>query len=364
MGTAARRIERIEPDMRKLKLSKEDLRPFLLRISARDELWGPQRKGEVYAYERIDDLNELVIEPVSTLLPAKKLFLPHHMQMFTFDGKACEEVAQLPGNRTVYGVPACEIHALLILDKVFLGKHPDPYYLQRREMTTIIALSCAPTTHCLCKSARTHVIEEGFDLAITDLADFYLVWVGTTKGDDLIRIAPELFDEKITEKDIRKFIKWRAKRNSEFHETIDFILMPDLMDLNYSSPIWDRFAEKCLSCGACTMVCPTCNCYDLRDDIELTSNTVARNRHWDSCMFKEYSMVAEGFNFREAKAERLKLWYTHKLQSFTGAYKKFSCVGCGRCIQTCPVDINVLTVSQALISGKVDLQSLNTGGNQ
>ena len=109
------------------------------------------------------------------------------------------------------------------------------------------------------------------------------------------------------------------------------------------------------------MVCPTCNCYDVIDEMSLDDTGIHRKRHWDSCMFKEYSMVAGGQNFREARAERLKLWYTHKLQSFTGAYQKYSCVGCGRCIMTCPVDINVLTVSQALITGKVDKNSLKTG---
>jgi sulfhydrogenase subunit beta (sulfur reductase) len=349
--------------MKKLKLKKENLGAFLQRIRKRGELWGPRKKGEVYIYDRIDDLKGLVTEPVSTFLPIKKLFVPQHFHMLRFDTKACEEIHPSFEHRIIYGVPACEIHSLLILDRIFGYKYRDPYYCERREKSTIIALSCAPSTYCLCKSARTHVIEEGFDLAITDLDDWYLVWVGTSKGDDLIRLAPGLFDERITEKDIKKFISWREKRNTEFAESIDFILMPDLMDLNYSSPIWDEFAEKCLSCGACTMVCPTCNCYDVRDEIELGTNGVDRTRHWDSCMLKEYSMVAEGFNFREAKASRLKLWYTHKLQSFTGAYKKYSCVGCGRCIQTCPVDINVLTVAKALITGKVDTHSLNTGRN-
>lgn len=347
--------------MRKLKLKKDNLKCFLKEVSKHGELWGPRKKGEVYIYDRIRNLKDLITEPVTTFLPIKKLFLPPRLHMLHFDGTEQEEKEQLSESRIIYGVPACEIHSLLILDRIFGHQYRDPYYFERREKSTIIALSCAPSTYCLCKSAGTHVIEEGFDLAITDLDDTYLVWVGTSKGDDLIRMAPNLFDEELTDSDIKKFISWREQRNSEFTQSIDFRLMPDLMDLNYHSPIWEAFGEKCLSCGACTMVCPTCNCYDVRDEVSLDDNTVDRQRHWDSCMFKEYSMVAEGYNFREAKAERLKLWYTHKLQSFTGAYQKYSCVGCGRCVVTCPVDINVLTVSEALVSGKVDKDSLNTG---
>lgn len=346
--------------MRTLKLKKGNLDTFLAKISELGELWGPRKKGEVYIYDRIDDLKDLIKEPVITFLPIKKLFLPPRFQMLHYDGKIYEEKINQFEQRIVYGVPPCEIHSFLIFDRVFGLTYKDPYYFKRREKTTIIGLSCVPCSSCFCKSTGTHIIDEGFDLAMTDLDDFYIIWVGTSKGDDLIRAAPELFDKNVTQEDIQKFIKWREVRDGEFKESIDFVTMPDLMDLNYNSPIWKEFAEKCLSCGACSMVCPTCNCYDVIDEIELGDNSVNRERYWDSCMFKEYSMVAGGHNFREAKEERLKLWYTHKLKSFTGAYGKPSCVGCGRCVITCPVDINILSVVKALLTGKVDKDSLLT----
>lgn len=346
--------------MRTLKLKKKNLDTFLLKVSNLGELWGPRKKGEVYIYDKIDDIKDLIKEPVTTFLPIKKLFLPPRFQMFHYDGKTYNESITLNKQRIVFGVPSCEIHSLLIFDRVFGLTYKDPYYFKRREQTTIIALSCLSCESSFCKSTNTHVIEEGFDLAMTDLRDFYLIWVGSSKGDDLIRAASTLFNEDVTQKDIKKYIEWRANRKTQLREEIDFLTIPDIMDLNYNSNIWDKFADKCLSCGACTMVCPTCNCYNVIDEIELNDNSVNRERYWDSCMFKEYSMVAGGHNFREAKAERLKLWYTHKLHSFTGAYGKPSCVGCGRCIVTCPVDINILSVVKALLTGKVDKNSLLT----
>jgi len=346
--------------MRTLKLKKKNLDTFLLKVSNLGELWGPRKKGEVYIYDKIDDIEDLIKEPVTTFLPIKKLFLPPRFQMFHYDGKTYNESITLNKQRIVFGVPSCEIHSLLIFDRVFGLTYKDPYYFKRREQTTIIALSCLSCESSFCKSTNTHVIEEGFDLAMTDLRDFYLIWVGSSKGDDLIRAASTLFNEDVTQKDIKKYIEWRANRKTQLREEIDFLTIPDIMDLNYNSNIWDKFADKCLSCGACTMVCPTCNCYNVIDEIELNDNSVNRERYWDSCMFKEYSMVAGGHNFREAKAERLKLWYTHKLHSFTGAYGKPSCVGCGRCIVTCPVDINILSVVKALLTGKVDKNSLLT----
>lgn len=347
--------------MRTLKLKKGNLSKFLSKVKEEGEFWGPKRKGEVYIYDRIDDLKDLIKKPVTTFLPIKKLFLPPRLKMFQYDGETYKESCDSEKQRIVYGVPSCEIHALLIFDRVFGHIYKDPYYFRQRENTVIIALSCIPCSNCFCQSTGTQVINEGFDLALTELDNFYLVWVGTSKGDDLIRVAPELFDNVVTQDDIQKFIRWRAMKDTKFGETIDFVILPDIMDLNYNSPIWEEFGEKCLSCGACSMVCPTCNCYNVIDEIGLKDSSVDRERYWDSCMFKEYSMVAGGHNFRESKAERLKLWYTHKLKSFTGAFGKPSCVGCGRCVTTCPVDINVLSVVKALLTGKVDRNSLNTG---
>jgi len=346
--------------MRTLKLKKENHNKFLEKISETGELWGPKKKGELYVYGRIDDIKDLVKEHVTTFLPIKKLFLPPQFQMFHYNGKTYEEEIDKFEQRIIYGVPPCELHSLLIFDRVFGEKYKDPYYFKRREMSIIIALSCIPNETCFCKSTRTHVIEEGFDIGMTNLDEFYLVWVGSSKGDDLIRMTPELFDENVTQKDIHKFIEWREWRDTKFKEKLDFDILPDIMDLNYDSPIWEQLGEKCLSCGSCSMVCPTCNCYDVRDEIEITDSSVNRERHWDSCMLKEYSMVAGGHNFREAKAERLKLWYSHKLESFTGAYGKPSCVGCGRCINTCPVDINIFSVVKALLTGKVDDKTIIT----
>ena len=347
--------------MKTVKLKKENLNKFLNNIKKVGELWGPVKKAETYKYAKVVNLKDMAKEPVRTLLPIKKLFLPPRFTMFNYDGTKYEEKSFVEKQKIVYGVPPCEIHSLLILDRVFSQSYKDPYYCKARESTIIIALSCIPCESCFCKSTGTQIIDEGFDLAMTDLDDFYLIWVGTNRGDDLILTSPDLFDENITQQDIQRFIKWREIKESKFGQTIDFRILPDIMDLNYNSTIWDKFAEKCLSCGACTMVCPTCNCYNIVDEINLEDFSVNRERHWDSCMFKEYSMVAGGHNFRESKSERLKLWYTHKLKSFTGAYGKPSCVGCGRCVTTCPVNINVITVVQALLTGMVDKKSLNTG---
>ncbi|MCK4232467.1 4Fe-4S dicluster domain-containing protein, partial [candidate division WOR-3 bacterium] len=181
-----------------------------------------------------------------------------------------------------------------------------------------------------------------------ELGDEYLVWVGSSLGDDLVRLNLDLFNEEIDAQDLQKYLEWRRKRDSRYKLNFDLTGMPDIMELSWDSDLWQELADKCLACGACSMVCPTCNCYNIRDVSDLSLESGVRERHWDSCMNKEYALVAGGHNFREARAERLKLYYTHKLKAFITEYGKPSCVGCGRCIDTCPVNINVAEVIRAL----------------
>ncbi|HUS56513.1 MAG TPA: 4Fe-4S dicluster domain-containing protein, partial [Thermoplasmata archaeon] len=258
-----------------------------------------------------------------------------------------ERTGDVP-KRILFGIHPCDVHGILIMDKLFLETYKDPYYAERREKTLLLGHSCIPDDKCMCFATDTDFVAEGFDLFFTDLKMFYLVWVGSSRGHDLVRMRPDLFSRDLQKDDILNYTEYRKWKTSQFKAEVDFTGMPDVFELAYDSPVWDELAEKCLSCGQCSMVCPTCNCYNVVDDVELGSIEGTRDRYWDSCMFREYSLVAGGHNFREKRADRLKLWYTHKLQAYIGEFGEPACVGCGRCVSTCPVDINVATVSKAL----------------
>ncbi|MCX7785126.1 MAG: 4Fe-4S dicluster domain-containing protein [candidate division WOR-3 bacterium] len=334
--------------MKVLKLQKKNLNSYLQSLRQFGEIYGPVRKGEKFIYGHLDDLDKLDLRMVRTILPVKKFLVPPQFDTFTFSGSDYKpELENIP-RRVVFGVHPCEIHGLLILDKFFLERFPDPFYQERRRKTAILGLSCVPDEKCFAKSTNTHYVESGFDLAFNDLDDFYLVWVGSSLGDDLVRLRLDLFDENIKEKDLRRYMEWRAWRDAQYKLNLDLTAMPDIMELNYESPIWNKLGEKCLSCGACSMVCPTCPCYNVTDQIRPNQKNGRRMRNWDSCMFKPFALVAGGHNFREDRSQRVRLWYTHKLKAFITEFGKAACVGCGRCIDTCPVDINVKTVVKEL----------------
>ena len=342
--------------MRIVKIKKKELTPFLERISEEADLWAPVKKySDRHIFKEIDDLTQIDLDYNRTILPPKKIFLPPSFNMFTVDEEGYRENFSHATQKILFGIHPCDIHGLLILDSFFEQAYDDPYYSKARKNTLIIGHSCWPDEYCLCQSTQTHVVEEGYDLFFTDLESYYLVWIGSSQGDDLIRMKEDSFDENITNKDIQDFMRWREKRDKSFKTKINFIAMPDLMELKYKEdPLWEKLDAACLACGSCTNVCPTCNCYNVMDKPYLNRYGSDINRCWDACTLVEYSEVAGGENFRERRSRRLKLWYTHKLQAYISRYGKPSCVGCGRCIVTCPVDINVETVAKSLAGEEVD----------
>jgi len=340
--------------MRVVKLKKKDLFPFLGIISKEAELWAPVKQEEKHHFKLISDFSQIEMQYARTIIPPRKIMVPSLFNMFHFTEEGYTEDLSHIKKRILFGIHSCDIHGLLILDKLFIQEYPDPYYLGAREKTLLLGLSCWPDEYCFCKSTHTHIIEEGYDLFFTDLEKYFLVWIGSSQGDDLIRFMPDIFDGNLTDTDIQTYIHWQIERDKAFKTEINFIAMPDLMELKYQDPLWEKVGAACLACGSCTMVCPTCNCYNVVDKQFLGSKPGERIRHWDSCTLPEYSEVAGGENFREKKSDRLKLWYTHKLQAYVSKYGKFSCVGCGRCLVTCPVDINAKTVAEALEGKDVD----------
>ena len=338
--------------MRALKLAKKDEKKLFSVLEKFGEVWSPMPKGKRYSYEKIEDPEDLVLheECIRTILPVKKFLMPPDFNILSFTPQKFTTNNEEIPFKIVVSVPPCEIHAVNILTKFYTTDYVDNYYMKRREKLIIIGKSGLPDEHCFCHKTNTSIVEEGYDLFFFDLGDYYLVWVGSEIGDDIVRKGSDIFDENLPKDVSQKFVEFRKQKNKSYKNNPDMEGVTDLMELMYDAEFWDEFGDKCLSCGQCTMVCPTCTCFNIIDDLELNKELGHRRRYWDSCQFKEYSIVAGGHNFRESKAERLKLWYTHKLKAFIGHFGSPSCVGCGRCIITCPVDINVPTVVEKLKS--------------
>jgi len=341
--------------MKIVKLKEENLHPFLEEISKEADLWAPvKEEPDRHKFQVIEDLSQIDVDYTRTILPPRKIILPPSITMFKASEKEYQEDFSHVSKKIIFGIHPCDIHGLLIMDNFFSYEFYDPYYMDSRKNTLILGHSCWPDEYCLCKSTRTQIIKEGYDLFFSKLKGKYLVWIGSSKGDDLIKTKADLFEEEISDKDIQEYTEWNDQRDEAFQNEINFDSLGDLMELKYNDLLWEKIGNACLACGSCTNVCPTCNCYHVTDRPALEKNFSEIKRCWDACTLENYSEVAGGENFREKRSDRLKLWYTHKIQAYISKYGKPGCVGCGRCVMTCPVDINVLTVGKALDGEKVD----------
>lgn len=334
--------------MKVTKLPKANVSEFLSSLTDFGEVIIPKEKPKtpgIYYFDVMESPDEIAWGYLRTIIPPKKYLQKPKEAMFNFHReKGYEEVIEdRDKKRILFGLHPCDIHGIKILDTVFTVNYQDPYYVARRKNTVIIGLSCIPDEKCFCKSMHTDYTEDGFDLFLSDIGDDYLVAVGTSLGDDLIAERAHLFRD-VESEDRIKYLEFRKKRNASFKLSLDIDDLPYILDLEQNSPIWEDLGNRCLTCGSCSMVCPTCYCFNVYDQLNLDAKTGQRLRQWDSCLYKDYAQVAGGHNFREDRAERVKNRYYHKQFRMVEQYGKPSCVGCGRCIDACPAGIDVVEV--------------------
>jgi len=321
---------------------------FLEGLKQFGRLWGPvEKEKSVFALEPIDDVSTLRPDALRTILPPKKLLLKPEFTMLKSSpekGDVLNPGDNFLGKMVLFGIHACDIHGLKIMDMLYLTDYKDTYYEENRKNLIIIGYGCWPDEKCFCHSMGTSNVDSGFDLFLTPLNDCCLVAVGSSRGDDIARSMPHLFENTGAE-DTRSYLKRLKKREGAFELDLDVTDLPYVLELKKDDPIWDELGRKCLCCGSCSMVCPTCSCFNVSDRISMNSSA-ARDRSWDSCLYKDYAMVAGGHNFREDRADRVRNRYYHKQEAFVREFGMPSCVGCGRCIESCPTRIHVVEVFQ------------------
>lgn len=329
--------------MRYVKLPKENLDTFVENLKTNGKVYGPVKTGEFHSFQEIKSSKDVSLDYTRTMIPPKKFFLKLKNTVFTFDEEKAEYKETLAqGKAVVLGVHACDIHALELLDKVYLDENPDKYYRTARRNTTIIGHSCHPDEYCFCQSLGTSYVTEGFDLFLHEIVDGYLVRIASERGQEIIAEIKHLTRDAEAE-DIEEFKENERKRLTEFKSRLNVSGLQDMLELSHDSPVWEEYADKCFGCGTCNLVCPTCRCYDVVDYVNLDLKTGERIRKWDSCMLRRHALVAGGLNFRPTRVDRLRNRFNCKGSLSEGM---LNCVGCGRCTVYCPADIQYIEVLQ------------------
>jgi len=269
------------------------------------------------------------------------------------DGGLCDIEQPAPDERryAFLGVRSCELHAMGILDRVLLGgAHPDPVERAAREGVFIVAVQCTQAGGtCFCSSMGTGPeATRGYDLAMTEVIEdgrhYFVLDVGSESGAELLGELTHTPAEPSAQEAARAL---RALAAEQMGRELDTSDIRDLLYRNYESPRWDEVADRCLSCGNCTMVCPTCFCTSVEDVTDLAGDSVERVQRWDSCFTVDYSHI-HGGSVRASTRSRYRQWMTHKLATWIDQFGSSGCVGCGRCITWCPVGIDITEEARAI----------------
>ena len=337
--------------MKKLSLSK--LQDLFAALSKTGTLYIPADDASSQAKFTPWQEGMTLTENLNTVRSAKDLFFPQveNMVDFKVEGKTIEiiENRHTAEDFVVFGVRACDARSFEILDRVFLSEPVDTFYKERRDHGIIVTMACSqPEETCFCTAFGIDAANPGGDVSAWVAGEELYLSANTEKGEKLLA-GLDLEDGDAAKVDAAKAeIKSVLEKLPFGKLNLEGFDGEHLME-KFNRPEWAELSEACLGCGTCTFVCPTCQCYDVRDFD--TGSGVQRYRCWDSCMYSDFTMMAHGTN-RPTQKERFRQRFMHKLVYFPSNNEGiYGCVGCGRCLQKCPIHMNIVKVAKTLGEG-------------
>lgn len=330
------------------KIALNALNQFLATVAADQTVIAPvENAGQVDFGVWSEDAT-LRLDVLKTVKSAKGAFFPQveDMVRFHMQGKNIEinPTEVMNENFVIFGVRACDARSFELLDRVFLSEPVDPFYAARRAHGTVVTLACnEPEENCFCSNFDIDAANPAGDATAWIVGDELYIRANTAKGEALVAGLPDT-DEKAVE-DTQKAIRAITEKLPLANLDLEGFDGDHLME-KFNDPAWAELSRACLGCGTCTFVCPTCQCYDVRDFD--TGSGIQRYRCWDSCMFSDFTLMAHGTN-RPTQVERFRQRFMHKLVYFPSNNDGlYSCVGCGRCLSKCPQGLNIVKVIKAL----------------
>ncbi len=330
---------------------KEEL-SRLYEILAVDRIVGPVMKGHdqqerpLFDFAVSRNFAELRLDYDQTLHSVKNFFLPYREDLCSFsfpkDGtgnwhKEVDYGVYVP--LVFLGLHPCDINALNKLDKVLLeGRYPNPFYGAKRANAFIVGYSCTPQPFCFCRSMGTDSVLRGFDLFLTPLDEVYFAEIASSRAFHLLE---QLSCREPNDQEHRHYRQQITARESQFVAQVDSSDLTKILDLEFQAPVWQEWGKRCLSCGTCAQVCPTCYCYGVEEQVDMDFAHAHKEKMLYSCNLLDFASVSGGHNFRPQSHTRLKYRYYHKHRGFVEAFEESLCVGCGRCGQSCLARITV-----------------------
>ncbi len=327
-------------------LNKNHLSFWLRTLKTTHELIAPMRdvSGDIVLTE-LQRMHETALDGPALMPSPKEFLLPQMEQLFCYSDEGVEEALN-KRPRVLFGIRPCDLSAIRILDTFYLGKNKDAYYEARRSRTVLIAIACnRPDPACFCLGLGTGpFLKTGFDLQLTNLGDRFLVETGSETGVSLVTAYPHIFTEP-KQADSDDLYETRLASQSQFEKRVNLEqVRKRILAGAVHDSFWEAVAVRCFECGGCVYNCPVCTCFNVIDR-PASADAGKRVRLWDTCMFKGFTRTAGGVIPAEAKINRTKRWFHHKLIHWPEQFGAFGCVGCGRCAISCPGTIDMATVA-------------------
>lgn len=322
---------------------------------------GAQKKRGRLVLDSLQDAADLMLEFPPAVHSPKKFLFPNWDQLFRF--KLDENILLQPETATppriIFGMHPCDLHAVKILDDCLFEGETDSSYRAKREATLLIGVDCTPDEYCFCTSLGTDRIAQGFDLFLHRRDNSYLVQTGSERGRQLLETHAAEIYHGAEESPLPLQVKQCSSQVQFPAESL-----PSLLEEAYEDDIWQKLGEHCLGCGSCTLLCPSCYCFNVQDKLEVNLQEGQRIRTWDSCQFDQFAQVSGGDNFRSSQADRQRHRFYRKYKYLWEKHQKTACVGCGRCSRECLADIEPVAVLNRLFAESPPPQVSQSPGSE
>ncbi len=334
--------------MKIYKLTKSYTEFISALLLKEKEVIAPQIINNTLLFAKVEKA-EKVLQPeqyVNTVRSAKEFIFPQTEPVveFKFKGKDINVIDSLPKaeEKIIIGLRPCDACAFPVLDDIFNYEYKDEFYLSRRRNTTLIGVACEKSdASCFCTSVgiKPDTMNGSDIFLMKNKQGNFIAYVNSTKGEEIVKLLPELFEEIIEVVEENPVYNQTAKN---IREPLELDKIKEWLDKNFDDPKWDEYAARCLGCASCAYLCPTCHCFDIIDENKYDIGL--RRKNWDACQFPIFTVHASGHNPRDAQSKRYRQRVMHKFKYYKDRFNKTLCTGCGRCIRACPVNLDIYQV--------------------
>ena len=336
-----------------LRIDKTELDQLVSALVANYRLFGPVDLDGAVVVREVKSADELKLGAAQLDLPAKAVFFPQTEMLLGYEDGRTEAPAGRDKPAAVIGIRPCDAKGLVTLDKVFrTGKFQDSYWQRRHDDCLVIGLGCtAPQETCFCNWMNLGPFSrEGSDIMLTDIGEAFVAESCSDRGERFLKTAYKSRIQRPSQEDLDSAGRIRNQAQASLQPAVDVTGLKAALAKLWDSPLWDDMALECLSCAACAYLCPTCHCFDIQDEKTPGASQGRRIRIWDTCTSALFTKEASGHNPRSSGKERMRQRVMHKFSYFVDSFGEVACVGCGRCIRMCPVNLDIRQVLKKVMN--------------